>query len=61
MRLEGDGAFKKPELFKLGADRLVVDLVGMGSVKAKESLDVNGKVLDRVRMSAHKELPGKSG
>ncbi|MGC2423288.1 MAG: type IV pilus secretin PilQ [Nitrospirota bacterium] len=55
VRLVGDGVFKKPEIFKLGSDRLVVDLIGMDSTKAKENLDVHGKLLARVRMAAHKE------
>ncbi len=59
VRLQGDGVFKKPEIFKLGANRLVVDLIGMNSVKAKESFDVNGKVLAKVRMAAHRDLPRK--
>jgi type IV pilus secretin PilQ/predicted competence protein len=59
VRLVGDGVFKKPEIFKLGANRLVVDLIGMNSTKPKESINVNGKVLEKVRMAAHRELPRK--
>jgi type IV pilus assembly protein PilQ len=59
VRLVGDGVFKKPEIFKLGSNRLVVDLIGMNSTKPKESLDVNGKVLEKVRMAAHREQPRK--
>jgi type IV pilus assembly protein PilQ len=59
VRLVGDGVFKEPKIFKLGANRLVVDLIGMNSTKPKESLDVNGKILARVRMAAHRELPRK--
>ena len=59
VRLQGDGVFKKPEIFKLGANRLVVDLIGMNSIKAKESFDVRGKVLAKVRMAAHRDLPRK--
>jgi type IV pilus assembly protein PilQ len=36
-----------------------VDLIGMNSTKPKESLDVNGKVLEKVRMAAHREQPRK--
>jgi type IV pilus secretin PilQ/predicted competence protein len=59
VRLVGDGVFKKPQIFKLGANRLVVDLIGMNSTKPKETLDVSGKVLQKVRMAAHRELPRK--
>ncbi len=59
VRLEGDGAIKNPDIFRLGPDRLVVDLAGMGSIKSKETFEVRAKVLKRVRMALHKEPPGK--
>ncbi len=59
VRLEGDGAIKNPDIFRLGSDRLVVDLAGMGSVKPKETFDVHAKVLRDVRMALHREPPGK--
>ncbi len=59
VRLEGDGAIKNPDIFRLGSDRLVVDLAGMGSVKSKETFNVGAKVLRDVRMALHKEPPGK--
>ncbi len=59
VRLEGDGAIEKPDVFKLGSDRLVVDLPGMGSVKPKETFDVGAKVLKDVRMALHREPPSK--
>ncbi|HLB25807.1 MAG TPA: AMIN domain-containing protein, partial [Nitrospirota bacterium] len=59
VRLEGDGAFTKPEVFKLGGDRLVVDLPDTVSVRDKDTVEVGGKVLKRVRMAAHKDAPRK--
>ncbi len=59
VRLEGDGAMKNPDIFRLGSDRLVVDLAGMGSIKSKETFEVNAKVLKDVRMALHKEPPAK--
>ncbi|MHB8173489.1 MAG: type IV pilus secretin PilQ [Nitrospirota bacterium] len=59
VRIEGDGTIKNPEVFRLGADRLVVDLIGMGAIKQKENFEVRGKVLEGVRMAVHKEPPGK--
>jgi type IV pilus assembly protein PilQ len=57
--IEGDGGFGKPGISRLGADRLVVDLPDMTSMKDKEIIEVGGNLLKRVRMAAHKETPKK--
>ncbi len=53
VRIEGDGRIGKREVFKLGGDRLVVDLPAMGSPKEKLVLDVGGRCLKKVRMARH--------
>jgi|GEM_PF-181259 len=55
VKIEGDGNFKNPSVFKVGGDRLVVDLPGTSSIRPAETIEVNGKLLKKVRMAGHKE------
>lgn len=53
VRIEGDGRFGSTKVFKLGSDRLVIDLQGVSSVKDKLAIGVNGRPLRGIRMARH--------
>lgn len=55
VRIEGDGKFGKRDVFRLGGDRIVVDLPEMGASKEKLLLEVGGKCLKKVRMARHQQ------
>lgn len=57
--IEGDGRFDGPKVFMLGDDRLVLDLPGLGAVKEKDTVEVGGDVVKRVRMARHMGPDGK--
>lgn len=55
VRIEGDGKIGKRDVFRLGGDRIVVDLPEMGASKEKLSLEVGGKCLKKVRLARHQQ------
>lgn len=57
--VEGDGRFAGPKVFMLGDDRLVLDLPGLGAVKEKDTVEIGGDVVKRVRMARHMGPDGK--
>lgn len=59
VKVEGDGRFQQPTVFMLGSDRLVVDMPGLGSDKEKDTIEIGGKLVRRVRMARHDGPDGK--
>ncbi|MBI5696305.1 MAG: type IV pilus secretin PilQ [Nitrospirae bacterium] len=57
--IAGDGRFSSPKVFMLGDDRLVVDLPGTGSLKDKDTIEVRGDCLKRIRMAEHQGADNK--
>jgi type IV pilus assembly protein PilQ len=53
--INADGKFLKPEVFRLGDDRVVVDLQGIDSMKEKQTLDVRGNCVKKIRMASHND------